>query len=48
MEENRQRYHPGATDMIRQVLVDAFDTGRSYAPIEEIGHQKERRNTNYV
>lgn len=40
MKENRQKYHPGTTDMFRQVLVDTFDTGRSYTPVEETGKQE--------
>jgi len=28
MKENRQAYHPGATDTFRQIIIDAFDAGR--------------------
>jgi hypothetical protein len=35
MKENRQAYPSGMTDTLRQVLIEAFDSGRRYAPIEE-------------
>jgi hypothetical protein len=35
MKENRQAYGPGTTDVFRQILIDAFDAGRKYAPKEE-------------
>ena len=35
MKENRQVYGPGTTDVFRQILIDVFDAGRKYAPVEE-------------
>jgi hypothetical protein len=35
MKENRQAYSSGTTDTLRQVLIEAFDSGRRYATIEE-------------
>jgi hypothetical protein len=40
MKENRQEYGPGTTDVFRQILIDAFDAGRKYAPIEEAHRRK--------
>ena len=34
MKENRQAYPSGTADTFRQVLIEAFDSGRRYAPIE--------------
>jgi hypothetical protein len=34
MKEDRQAYLPGTTDTFRQILTDAFDAGKKYAPIE--------------
>lgn len=34
MKEDREKYHPGTTDNFRQILIDAFNAGRKYAPIE--------------
>jgi hypothetical protein len=45
MKENRQVYPPGTTDIFRKILVDAFDAGRKYGPIEEIRRQKEHART---
>ena len=35
MKEDRQAYQSGTTDTFKRVLVDAFDSGRRYAPLEE-------------
>jgi hypothetical protein len=35
MKEDRQAYGLGTTDVFRQILIDAFDAGRKYAPKEE-------------
>ena len=40
MNENRHKYHSGTTDMFRQILVDSFDIGRGYTPVEEVDNQK--------
>jgi hypothetical protein len=40
MKENRQAYHSGATNTFRQIIIDAFDAGRRYGPIEEAHRQK--------
>lgn len=40
MKENRQAYPPGTTDTFRQILIDAFDAGRKYGPIEEAQRRK--------
>jgi hypothetical protein len=45
MKENRQAYHSGATDTFRQIIIDAFDAGRRYCPIEEAHRQKAERGT---
>jgi hypothetical protein len=42
MKENRQAYPAGTTDSFKQLLVDAFDAGRKYGPVEEI-----RRNSEF-
>jgi hypothetical protein len=34
MKENRKAYHSGTTDIFRQILIDAFDAGRRYGPVE--------------
>jgi hypothetical protein len=34
MKEDSQTYDPGTTSVFRQILIDAFDAGRKYAPIE--------------
>lgn len=40
MKENRQAYHSGTTNIFRQILIDAFDAGRRYGPIEENERQR--------
>jgi hypothetical protein len=40
MKENRQVYPFGVTDTFRQIIIDAFDAGRTYGPIEE-AHRRE-------
>lgn len=40
MKEDRQAYLPGTTDTFRRILIDAFDAGKKYAPIEEAQRRK--------
>jgi hypothetical protein len=41
MEENRQWYPPDSTEKFRQILIDAFDAGRIFGPVEEIRRKSE-------
>jgi hypothetical protein len=43
MKENKQAYHSGATDTFRQIIIDAFDAGRRYGPIEEAHRREEKQ-----
>jgi hypothetical protein len=45
MKENKQAYDPGTTDVFRQILIDAFDAGRKYGPIEEAQRLKQMEQT---
>lgn len=47
MKENRQAHGPGTTEVFRQILIDAFDAGRKYAPIEEAQRRKEISQSQY-
>jgi hypothetical protein len=41
MKENRKWYPSGTTENFRQILIDAFDAGKRYGPIEEAHRQEE-------
>jgi hypothetical protein len=45
MKENRQAYYSGTTDIFRQILIDTFDAGKRYAPMEERRRQNEQTRT---
>jgi hypothetical protein len=45
MKENRKWYPAGTTENFRQILIDAFDAGKRYGPIEEAHRQEEERRT---